>query len=80
METGDSVRVRQLPLPNPWVEATVDLVSGNQESLALSSEGGLGTEAGFGFNIRTGRQQLILLKSGEFYQDLMTEILWEVAS
>ena len=90
MKNGDEVRVRQypgsvpsslsaLPPQHPWVEAKVDLVSGNQESLAVSAAEGLGTAEGFGFNTETGRQQLILMKDrGSFYRDIFSGIFWEV--
>lgn len=81
MNNGDEVRVRRT-YPgddNPWVEAKVDLISGNQESLALSAAEGLGTVEGFGINTETGRQQLILMKDrGSFYRDIFSGIFWEV--
>lgn len=85
MNNGDEVRVRRSPGDNPWVEAKVDLISRNQESLGLSAAEGLGTPEGFGVNTETGRQQLILMKafselgpSRTFYRDIFSEILWEV--
>ena len=79
MNNGDEVRVRQYGQnAGGWRKVKVDLVSRNQESLAVSAEEGLGSAEGFGLNAETGRQQLILMKaSGQTYLDIFSGILWE---
>lgn len=81
IKTGDRVRVRRVGSEH-WVSATVDLVSANQQSLAVSADSGLGTTRGLLINPETRRLVLILLKeraSSPFYQDIVAGSNWEVA-
>lgn len=64
---------------NDWINVTVDLASGNGQSLAVSAESGLAGAKGYSVNRETGRMQLLLLKDGDKYRDLVTGDIWEVS-
>jgi hypothetical protein len=75
---GQEIQVRRRGEGTRWVTARVELVSGNQESLALSAEHGLGTSVGFGLDRTTGGMMLLLFKQGEHYTDVHSGCQWEV--
>lgn len=81
MQTGDKIKIRVNG--GPWLDALVDLASGNAQSLVISVDEGIPHP--FGIDPNTGRQTLFLLQTGSGWQDIQTpqrtiELLIDVAS
>lgn len=78
----DKARVRRVGTDR-WVDVSIDLISENRRSLAISADEGLGTPDGFGIDTRTKRMRLFLLKESDgdvYYIDALgpSRTQWEV--
>lgn len=77
MKTGDEVQVRNV-FGGDWVQVRIEIISANQQSLAVSASEGLATQVGFTLDPATGLMVLVLFKEGQVWTDLYSGTKWEV--